>query len=138
MHIYTDASGGPDTQWKKLRIVGHASVIMDPQTCTCLYVLTGGKAGMQTVPSGELQAIVSFLKEYRMEAPYRPHATLYFYTDSKYVHDHWLNRTEDVANLDLWKTFWVVVTHDNYQVHITKVPAHKTLEDVVAGEVALD
>ena len=60
LDVYTDASGGPNTQFKRLRIVGHAAVVMDPSTCVCLYVLLGWKTCPQTIPAGELQAVVTF------------------------------------------------------------------------------
>ena len=79
LDVYTDASGGPNTQFKKLRIVGHAAVVMDPTTCCCLYVLLGGKDGPQTVPAGELQTVVTFMEEFEKKPKSTPSCHTYTY-----------------------------------------------------------
>ena len=64
---------------------------------------------------------------------------MHFYTDSKFVHDHWVTNTSDtMANQPLWKLFWQLASSNRYRVAINKVAAHKTLEDVAEGTISLE
>ena len=137
--VYTDASGGPNNQWAHLRIIGQASVIVHPSTHQCLWVLLGGAEGPQTVPAGELQAAVSFLQYLRRAVRDRPHVThVDLHTDSKYVHNHWLQRTSDTqANTRLWRLFWEAEADPQFTLDMHKVAAHKTLEEAQRGEIPM-
>ena len=93
----------------------------------------------QTVPAGELQAIVAFLRHLRRIAATRNHVTnVTIHTDSKYVHDHWLKGTSDtMANTRLWREFWDVIANPQVSTTLKKVASHKTLKDVESGAVDL-
>ena len=137
--VYTDASGGPNNQWAHLRIVGQASVIVHPITHHCLWVLLGGTEGPQTVPAGELQAVVSFIQHLREQLQGRDyHTTVVLHTDSKYVCNHWRRGSSDTqANTKLWKAFWGAENDPQFTITLRKVAAHKTLRGVESGDIEL-
>ena len=119
--IGTDASGGHYTSEPRLRLVGYG-VVLSSRSGHVLGALQAMLPGeQQTVPRGELQALV--------EALARTRGDVTVYVDASYVTKGWLKRRGSNqfsgSNLDLWQALANIRRTRQGKVTIVKVTSHR-------------